>query len=134
MIFPDGIKIYGDPAYRGKCNPESAEQVTFFNHLRHQYPDTYGRIAIHPRNEGNRHYAQTVRYKMEGMTKSASDIIIPGSQTFVCEMKRKNHTLSRWEDGQIEYLEAAKTAGAFVCIALGFEAAWEAFLDWKRSQ
>ena len=66
------------------------------------------------------------------MTKGASDIIIPGSPAFVCELKRRDHTKSRWEDGQQEYLTAAQDAGAFVCIALGADAAMEAFNDWLR--
>ena len=66
------------------------------------------------------------------MTPGASDIIIPASVSFVCELKRKDHTQSKWQDGQIEYLEAANHAGAFVCVALGWEAAWQAFNDWLQ--
>ena len=45
------VPIYGDTTFRGKCPKEELEQVTFFNRLRREYPDTYGAIAIHPRNE-----------------------------------------------------------------------------------
>ena len=65
--------------------------------------------------------------KAEGMVKGASDIIIPGGPAFVCELKRRDHTKSVWQDGQQEYLYAAQRAGAFVCIALGHKAAREAF-------
>ena len=61
------------------------------------------------------------------MVKGASDIIIPGGPAFVCELKRRDHTQSKWQDGQQEYLDAAQRAGAFVCIALGYKAAEEAF-------
>jgi len=64
------------------------------------------------------------------MATGASDIIIPGCPAFVCELKRKDHTLCRWQDSQLEFLEAAKNNGAFVCVSLGHEAAWEAFLEW----
>lgn len=125
--------IYGDIDFRGKCPPESAEQITFFNKLRKEYPDTWGRLALHPRNEqqlrGGQHRG-LIKQKAEGMTPGASDIIIPGSPSFVCEMKRQDHTQSKWQDGQIEYLSAAQDAGCFACVALGWQGAWEAFQVW----
>jgi len=130
MKFPPELKLYGDTSFRGKCPHESVEQITFFNRLRAQYPKTYGMIAVHPRNEGERSYFQAARHKAEGMTVGAADILIPGSPAFVCELKRKDHTKSQWQDGQIEYLIACQNAGAFVCVALGYEAAFEALGDW----
>ena len=130
MKIPDWLPSFGDTNYRGECPPESAEQITFFNKLRREYPETYGKIAIHPRNEGKRTHRQTTRQKAEGMTAGASDIIIPSRQSFVCELKRKDHTKSKWQDGQIDYLEAAKNEGSFVCVAFGWEAAWEALQQW----
>lgn len=116
--------------YRGPCPKESAEQITFFSALRREYPDTLGKIAIHPRNEGQRHRNEVIRHKAEGMVTGASDVVIPGAPAFVCEIKRMDHTQSRWEDGQQEYLEAAQEAGAFVCVALGWQAAMEAVQEW----
>lgn len=133
MKLPNDIPVYGDTNIRGKCPSESAEQVTFFGWLRREYPDSYGLIALHPRNEGQRHMRQTWKEKAEGMTKGASDIIIPASPAFVCEMKRQDHTQSQWQDGQQEYLRAAQAAGGFVCIALGWEAAREAFQEWLKN-
>lgn len=127
------VKVYGDTAWRGKCPTETAEQVTFFGRLRREYPTSWGRLAIHPRNEGLRTHRQAMKHKAEGMTAGTSDIVIPGSPAFVCELKRKDHTQSRMEDGQIEYLETAKDAGCFVCVALGCDAAWEAFKEWRES-
>lgn len=131
MKIPDWLMCYGDLSFRGKCPKESAEQITFFNKLRREYPDSYGMIAIHPRNEGKRTHAQTSRQKAEGMTKGASDIIIPSVPSFICELKRQDHTQSKWQDGQIEYLEAAKCRGCFVCVAMGWKAAWVAFNEWR---
>jgi len=129
--FPDWLPVFGSTDYRNKkCPQESAEQITFFNRLRREYPDSYGLIAVHPRNEGKRMHHQAARQKAEGMATGASDIIIPGCPAFVCELKRKDHTLCRWQDSQLEFLEAAKNNGAFVCVSLGHEAAWEAFLEW----
>ena len=132
MKFPISIKVYGDQKHRDKkCPPESAEQITFFNVLRRDYPEL-GAIAIHPRNEGKRSIQQTQRQKAEGMTPGASDIIIPGNPTFVCEMKRQDHTLCKWEPEQISYLQQCQKNGAFVCVALGYKAALEALEQWKK--
>ena len=132
MKFPEWLRVYGDTSYRGDCPPESAEQMTFFNQIRKEYPDTWGRIALHPRNEGKRTHGQVWRQKAEGMTAGASDIIIPLG--FACELKRVDHTKSSWQPGQIEYLEAVHNAGGFACVALGWEAAWEALHEWIESQ
>jgi len=132
MRFPDWINVYGDKKYRGHCPPELAEQITFFQALQLLYPSLH-RIAIHPRNEGKRTYQQARRHRLEGALNSgAADIIIPAGQSFVCEMKRRDHTKSRWQKGQQEYLEAAHNAGAFVCVALGADAALEALEDFLK--
>jgi len=129
--------VYGDISFRGKCPAESMEQITFFNTLRREYPATWGRIALHPRNEqqlrGGQHKA-LAQHKAEGLTAGASDIIIPGRVTFVCELKRQDHTQSKWQDGQVEYLAACAHAGAFACVALGWKAAWGAFEQWRSDQ
>ena len=128
-----GVKIFGDLSYRGKCCVESAEQSAFFSHLRRQYGRTWGALALHPRNEGlirGAQFATIARAKSEGMTKGAADIIIPGKVSFVCEMKRRDLTKSAFQSGQIDYLIAAKNAGAFSCLALGYDAAWQALQEW----
>lgn len=130
------FRVYGDTSFRGKCPLESAEQITFFNKLRKTYPETWGALAIHPRNEQQLRggqYQGVVRHKAEGMTKGASDVIIPGQTSFVCEIKRRDHTKSKWQDGQVEYLTAAHNVGAFSCLALGWEGAWAALEDWLAS-
>lgn len=131
MKFPPSIPLFGNPKWRGKCPPEDVELVSFFNRLRKEYPDSYGLIAFHPRNEGLRYHVTAMKHSAEGMAKGAADIIIPGAPSFVCEMKRMDHTKSVWQDGQIDYLVAAQRIGAFVCIALGAHAAWEAFEAWR---
>jgi hypothetical protein len=133
MKFPNWLKIYGDLTYREKCATETLEQITFFNFIRTNYP-IYGRIAIHPRNEGKRTFYQASMQKFEGMTQGAADIIIPGSPSFVCELKRRDHTKSKWEPGQLEYLGTCQKIGAFVCVALGYDEAIQAFNDWRIDQ
>lgn len=134
------VPLYGDRKFRGKCPTESVEQASFFNLLRTQFPETYGLLAIHPRNEGQLiggQFRAIIKHKAEGMQAGASDIIIPGRSgkygAFVCEMKRRDATISKWQDGQKEYLVAAADAGCFACVALGAEAAYEAFGEWWRS-
>jgi len=133
MKFPQWLPVFGDTTYRGDCPLEEAEQITFFNKLRREYPKSYGLLALHPKNEAKRkgaQFRQLDRDKALGMSIGASDIILPGNPAFVVEMKRKDHTRCRWQPKQLEYLEAAHAAGCFVGVALGWEAAWEAFNDW----
>jgi len=135
MKMPPWLKVYGDLSFRGDCPQESAEQITFFNRLRADYPETWGRMALHPKNEEKRigkQFAQLSRDKSMGLSPGASDIIIPVG--FACEMKRQDHTKSKWQPGQIDYLKAVHSAGGFACVALGWEAAWEAFEEWKNSR
>jgi len=137
MKFPPNIPVYGDTTFRGKCPIESIEQVSVFNRIRQEYPDTWGRLAIHPRNEqllSNGQFSTIIKHKAEGMTTGASDLVIPGRRTFVCEIKRRDHTLSAWQNGQREYLTAAAVAGAFACVALGAVGAWDALEAWLREQ
>jgi hypothetical protein len=131
--FNPDIPVYGDTSYRGPCASETNEQTTFFNELRRKYPDI-ALIALHPRNEGKRTYQQAMRHKAEGMAAGASDIIICGSPTFVCELKRQDHTKSKWQDSQEDFLTTAKSYGAFVCVALGYKAALEALERWLELQ
>ena len=130
MKFHADIPVYGDITFRGDCPSESLEAVTFFAKLRREHPDTYGLIATHIRNEGLRTFHQAARQKSEGMTKGAPDIIIPASVAFICELKRQDHTKSKWQDGQQEYLLEAQKQGAFVCVALGYVGAYKAFNYW----
>lgn len=133
MRFPSFLNVFGDRDYRGECPQELAEQITFFQWLRLQHPELH-RIAVHPRNEGKRSYQQARMQRLEGsLNTGASDVIIPAGRAFVCEIKRRDHTKSRWQKGQLEYLKAAHGQGAFVCVALGHEAAKEAVQCYLKS-
>lgn len=132
MVFPDGIKVYGDVNLRDKkCAKEGMEQATFFNELRAAFPDTYALTAHHVKNEGKRTMEQIQREQAQGMTGGAADINIPGGPSFICELKREDHTLCELQPKQGPYLIQAQKSGAFVCIALGWKSAWEAFNDWR---
>jgi len=128
MKFPESLVVYGDQSYRGDCPSEASEQIAFFSELKRKYPLLHA-IAIHPKNEGKRakgQFQQLAADKAMGLNPGAADIVIPGSPAFVCELKRKDHTKSKFQPGQIPYLENCQAAGAFVCVALGFEAAMKA--------
>lgn len=131
MKFDSWLKVYGDKSYRGDCPKESVEQVTFFNRVR---KTEWADIALHPRNEGKFTPGQVSKQKAEGMCPGASDIIIIGTPVFVCELKRRDHTKSSWQPGQLNFLSESQRRGAFVCVALGCDAAWEAFQEWKSLQ
>ena len=127
MKFNPQIRVFGDQSYRDKkCPTENAEQITFVSRVRAKYPDNYGAVIIHVKNEGKRtHYAARMD-KAAGLTKGAPDIVIPAKRTILIELKRRDHTLSRWQEDQQEYLVAAQSLGAWVCVALGADAAMEA--------
>ena len=127
-----GIPIYGAPLEYGKCLLETHEQASFFNRLRREYPDTWGCLGIHVRNEGKRTHWEIRKIKAEGgFITGACDIVIPGVPPFLCEMKSRSKAAKTTED-QIKFLLTGITAGAFACYAYGAEAAWEAFEEWRK--
>lgn len=135
MKMHKDIKVYGNTNFRGDCPLEDAELMTFFNQLRIKYPDI-AKVATHPDNEGlilgAAHNAH-IKQKAKGAIRNgAADIIICGCPTFVCEMKRQDHTKSKWQDGQLDFLQTSQGLGAFVCVALGYEAALQALNDWLK--
>lgn len=133
MKLTNNIKIYGDIAYRGKCPKESVEQITFISWVRREYPDTYGVTIFHAKNEGkliNGQFQAIAKDRAMGMAIGCADIHCPGNPSFCMEVKRMDHTKSDISDEQVKYLVAAQSLGAFVCVALGHEAAIEAFKYW----
>lgn len=132
MKVPEWLRCYGDLSYRNKkCPKESAEQITFFNQLKIKYPEE-AKTAMHIRNEGNKTIQQAMREKAEGLLSGAADIIIINKIPFVCELKRRDHTLSKWQDKQLDFLESAHNSGAFVCVAFGYEAALQGVEAWLQ--
>ena len=130
-IHNKNIQIFGNTDFRDKnCPSESQEQITFFNEIKTRCPMPYGKIAFHQRNESRRSYRQAAWHKSEGLIKGVPDIIIPGKVTFLCELKRQDHTLCRISDHQLEYLENCRLLGSFCCIALGYKQALLAVNSW----
>jgi hypothetical protein len=126
MKLPDNLPLFGTTDKNDNAS-ESQHAITFFNKLRREYPE-YGAIATHIRNEGKRTNSQVQKQKAEGMTTGTADIIIPCNPPFVCEMKSRNPRATISPE-QIEYLLQAQKMGAFACVALGYEGAFEAFLE-----
>lgn len=128
------VPVWGGD-YRGPCPKEITEQVSFINRIRSEYPDTWGLLTTHIRNEdGSANARQVKRMKLEGMVTGTADIIIVGNPVAVIEMKRLDPTKSSLSDDQAKYLLAAHAAGAFVCVAFGAVAAWGAFEFWLTLQ
>lgn len=131
MIFPEGIPVFGDQSYRGRCPAEATEQALCVAWFRAAYPEK-GQLIIHPRNEGRRSANRAMIEKLEGLTSGASDLIVPTRIALVCELKRRDHTQSALQDNQVAYLRRAQAEGAFACIALGlsgFQAAVAAWIE-----
>lgn len=135
-MTPKNIPVphYGG-GIKGKCPLEAVEQISFFNRLRSEYPETWGLLAVHIRNEDGSASAQKVRrMKLDGLVTGASDIQIPGCPSLVLEMKRADPAKSTLSSEQARYLIAAQNAGAFACVAFGAEGAWSAFQEWLSVQ
>lgn len=130
MRFNKDIPVFGDVTFRGDCHKEDIEQIDFYSWLK-EHHQIYHMLMIHPKSEGKRNVRQ-VNYESRtgGIPTGASDLIIPGNPCFVVELKRRDHTKSKWQKQQQPYLLAAKEAGCFVGVALGFEGAKEAFNLW----
>lgn len=119
MKFPEWLPVFGDRSFRGWCPSEEVEQINFFAELQYGHPGL-ARLAIHPKNEGDRNWIrQQMDAKKGEINPGASDVIIPGAPAMVAELKRQDHTRSRWQDGQVDYLETARDAGCFVFVGLG---------------
>jgi len=123
--------IYGGD-YRGNCPKEAEDQQAFIEYLRKVHKNTYGALVVHIKNEGKKTWGQIAYDKKHGQTTGASDIFIPGSPSFVCELKRKDRTKSKVTSEQVAYLDAAMKAGSFACVAYGYDAAVMAFNDWAK--
>lgn len=131
MKFDSNLKVYGDISFRGNCPKEEVEQITFFNELKRLYPDI-AELATHINNEGVKSKQKAMRDARNGLNQGFADIIIIGLPVCLIEMKRKDHTKSRWQPNQKEKLLLAQEIGAFSCVALGYVAALEAVEDWIK--
>lgn len=119
MKIPSWLPSFGDEDFRGVCPKEDAELITAINWIRRTYPDTLGALTVHVENEGKRTKAQAQMAKAKGMMAGTVDILVLTTPPICMEMKRRDCSKSRWQKGQLEFLEAAKNHGAFVGVCLG---------------
>lgn len=132
MKIPNWLPCFGDLSFRGDCPKEDYVLSSVISRIRKDYPTSYGLVTFHVKNESKRTQGQIKADKIKGLTKGVSDIVIPGMPTLCLEIKRSDHTKSSWEDGQLQFLEAAQRSGAYCCVAFGYDAALEAIDHWIK--
>ena len=132
MKTPDWLPKFGDLP---KCTSNPSEDYvlsSLISRIRNDYPSSYGLVAFHVKNESKRTTGQIRADKAKGLTKGVSDLIVIGNPTLCMEIKKDNSC--RFENGQLEFLEQAQKQGAFVCLAVGYKGAKDAFEYWLKLQ
>lgn len=132
MKTPTWLPKFGDLP-KSTSNPaEDYVLSSLISRIRNDYPSTYGLVAFHVKNESKRTTGQIRADKAKGLTKGVSDLIVIGNPTLCMEIKKDNSC--RFEDGQLEFLQQAQKQGAFVCLAVGYQGAKDAFEHWLKLQ
>lgn len=132
MKTPTWLPKFGDLP-KSTSNPaEDYVLSSLISRIRNDYPLTYGLVAFHVKNESKRTTGQIRADKAKGLTKGVSDLIVIGNPTLCMEIKKDNSC--RFEDGQLEFLQQAQKQGAFVCLAVGYQGAKNAFEHWLKLQ
>lgn len=130
MKIDPRIKVYGDLNYRNpKAPKEDQEAQTLVNQVRKKYPHV---LFMHIKNEGKKTKAQADFDRSMGMMAGASDFIFLGVPPMALELKRQDHTLSKWQPKQQEFLIASQEQGMFTAVCFGWQAGMEAVEDWMR--
>lgn len=105
---------------------EHAEQVTFVNWFRLQYPDVL--IFAIPNGE-KRHIATAIKLKEEGVVSGIPDLYIPEWKIWI-EMKRsKGGKISKEQKSIIDYL--INVVGDVVILGYGYKDAQEKLALYK---
>ena len=132
MKTPNWLPVFGDLP-KSTSNPaEDYVLSSLISRIRNDYPSTYGLVSFHVKNESKRTTGQIRADKAKGLTKGVSDLIVVGNPTLCMEIKKDNSC--RFEDGQLEFLQQAQKQGAFVCLAIGYQGAKDAFEHWLKLQ
>ena len=132
MKPPHWLPVFSDLP-KATTNPaEDYVLSSLISRIRTLYPDTYGLVAFHVKNESKRTQGQIKADKIKGLTKGVSDLIVIGNPTLCMEIKKDNSC--RFESGQLEFLQQAQKGGAFVCLAIGYDGAKAAFEHWLTLQ
>lgn len=132
MKTPEWLPKFGNLP-KSTSNPaEDYVLSSVVSRIRKDYPNTYGLVAFHVKNESKRTTTQIKIDKLKGLTKGVSDLIVIGNPTLCMEIKKDNSC--RFEDGQLQFLEQAQKGGAFACLAIGYQGALDAFHHWIEIQ
>ena len=132
MKTPAWLPKFGDLP-KSTSNPaEDYVLSSLISRIRNDYPLSYGLVAFHVKNESKRTTGQIRADKAKGLTRGVSDLIVIGNPTLCMEIKKDNSC--RFEGGQLEFLQQAQKQGAFVCLAVGYQGAKDAFEHWLKLQ
>jgi len=132
MKIPPWLPKFGTLKKSNDNPKEDYVLSSIVSRIRIDYPNTYGLVAFHVKNESKRTTGQTRADKAKGLTKGVSDLIVIGNPTLCMEIKCDDSCY--FESGQLEFLEQAQKNGAFVCLAVGYDGAKEAFNHWLKLQ
>lgn len=139
-----GVEVVGDVSFRGDCKAEDADLASFFAWVRKNYPQCAAFI-FHAETEFNPtsatsyayHAKSTAKGRMDGIADIICLPISKGAPAFLCELKRCDISKSlaskkRKEhfENQLMLLSSQKSAGNVAIVALGFEAAKAAFIEY----
>lgn len=128
MNIDPRVRIFGDLNYRNKkCPQEATEQQTVINQVRIHYPFL---VYTSIKNEDKRTSAQMKLEQSMGFRAGVSDLVFFGNPTLCIEMKRQDHTMSKWQPEQQPFLIEAQAQGAMTCVCFGWQAAMQAIEEW----
>ena len=132
MRYPDWLPKFGDLPKAASNPAEDYVLSSLISRIRNDYPSSYGLVSFHVKNESKRTTGQIRADKAKGLTKGVSDLIVIGNPTLCMEIKKA--TSCRFVTGQPEFLEQSQQQGAFVCLAIGYQGAKDAFEYWLKLQ
>ena len=126
-VIPDGVMLYGGD-YRGECNSEDADLISFVSWFKYQYPQ-YAQLIFHIPNESMKPIAGLVMDKKKGVLDGAPDIIIMTNPALCMEAKRKDASKSLQStkarchfDRQMKVLSGFAKIGHRCAVCFGLDA------------
>ena len=124
------FKVYGVGDLL-KCPTQNEEVTNFFENLAIDYPQLR-KMAIHIKKKNKNIFIPTYREKIEAIHEGFANIIILGKITFVCKLKSRS-IKTKLTIAEKEFLSLSNHAGAFSCLAYGYQAALQAVKDWNSA-
>lgn len=116
----DEVFIFDD-GYRGDCPHEDTDLIGYWMWMECRFPDA---LWFHSPNETRKptpQYLESRRRK--GVLPGVSDVVIltPGLKWHkaTIEVKRHDTSLSKWQPGQIPFLNRSAKSGSFSAVAGG---------------